>query len=218
MSGWQRPEGCICPPTAGDGTDRYNPRDCPVHGVPPVAPVTAPVHPGGERQIQQIRSILANLAKEHQFPAPGPTEDALLAIADVIADGTTPQAPTVDSVPDERPGQNQCFRALAVEALIREWLAEEQSACRYGGVEYDAECPWHMGEVDWPELAERIASRLDRATTAPTVDSVPVPRAEQAANIERFRKALMEAHAHDWTMDTISEAAHICAAVGVSGE
>lgn len=32
-----------------------------------------------------------------------------------------------------------------------------------------------------------------------------------AALIEQFRKALMVAHADDWTMDTISEAAHICA-------
>lgn len=30
--GWQRPEGCICPSTGGDGTDRYNPPECPVHG------------------------------------------------------------------------------------------------------------------------------------------------------------------------------------------
>lgn len=32
-----------------------------------------------------------------------------------------------------------------------------------------------------------------------------------AALIEAFRKALMEKHADDWTMETISEAAHICA-------
>ena len=31
--------------------------------------------------------------------------------------------------------------------------------------------------------------------------------------IERFRKALMQAHSHDWTMEVISEAAHICAEV-----
>jgi hypothetical protein len=29
--------------------------------------------------------------------------------------------------------------------------------------------------------------------------------------VEVFRKALMEAHADDWDMDTVSEAAHICA-------
>jgi hypothetical protein len=29
--------------------------------------------------------------------------------------------------------------------------------------------------------------------------------------VEVFRKALMEAHADDWEMDTVSEAAHICA-------
>jgi hypothetical protein len=31
--------------------------------------------------------------------------------------------------------------------------------------------------------------------------------------IESMRKALMEAHAEDWDMDSISEAAHICAGV-----
>ena len=34
---------------------------------------------------------------------------------------------------------------------------------------------------------------------------------ELAERIEQFRKALMTEHAHDWDMDTISEAAHICA-------
>lgn len=29
--------------------------------------------------------------------------------------------------------------------------------------------------------------------------------------VERFRRALMDAHHHDWSMTTISEAAHICA-------
>lgn len=38
------------------------------------------------------------------------------------------------------------------------------------------------------------------------------PVAEHANQIERFRKALMAAHAGDWTMEVISEAAHICAA------
>lgn len=33
----------------------------------------------------------------------------------------------------------------------------------------------------------------------------------KAELIEQFRKALMVEHARDWTMDTISEAAHICA-------
>lgn len=35
--------------------------------------------------------------------------------------------------------------------------------------------------------------------------------------VEVFRHALMEAHHHDWSMETISEAAHICAAA-VLGE
>lgn len=29
--------------------------------------------------------------------------------------------------------------------------------------------------------------------------------------VEHFRKALMKEHHHDWTMEVISEAAHICA-------
>ncbi len=29
--------------------------------------------------------------------------------------------------------------------------------------------------------------------------------------VEHFRKALMKVHHHDWTMETVSEAAHICA-------
>lgn len=34
---------------------------------------------------------------------------------------------------------------------------------------------------------------------------------------ERMRKALMEAHADEWDMETVAEAAHICAAVAVGG-
>ena len=30
--------------------------------------------------------------------------------------------------------------------------------------------------------------------------------------VERFREALMAEHADDWDMDTVSEAAHVCAA------
>lgn len=33
----------------------------------------------------------------------------------------------------------------------------------------------------------------------------------EADLVERFRKALMEQHHHDWTMEVVSEAAHICA-------
>jgi hypothetical protein len=29
--------------------------------------------------------------------------------------------------------------------------------------------------------------------------------------VERFRKALMVAHADDWDMETVAEAAHVCA-------
>lgn len=37
-------------------------------------------------------------------------------------------------------------------------------------------------------------------------------RASVEANlIEIFRKALMAEHHHDWDMETVSEAAHICA-------
>jgi hypothetical protein len=36
-----------------------------------------------------------------------------------------------------------------------------------------------------------------------------------AGRIEQFRKALMVAHAHDWDMDTIAEAAHVCAKASV---
>lgn len=32
-----------------------------------------------------------------------------------------------------------------------------------------------------------------------------------AERIEQFRKALMAAHANDWTMEVISEAARVCA-------
>jgi len=67
-------------------------------------------------------------------------------------------------------GRNQRLRAMAVESLIREWLAKDISPCRYGAVEYDAECPWHMGEVDWPELARHIASNLDRTPPPNPVD------------------------------------------------
>lgn len=43
----------------------------------------------------------------------------------------------------------------------------------------------------------------------PTADTVR----EQihASLVETFRKALMEKHHQDWDMETISEAAHICA-------
>jgi len=36
-----------------------------------------------------------------------------------------------------------------------------------------------------------------------------------ADRIEAFRRALMEAHSQDWTMEVISEAAHICGHVEV---
>lgn len=40
---------------------------------------------------------------------------------------------------------------------------------------------------------------------------------DTAELIEHFRKALMKAHHQDWTMEVISEAAHICAkAIGTS--
>lgn len=37
------------------------------------------------------------------------------------------------------------------------------------------------------------------------------PGEQIAKRVETYRKALMVAHAHDWDMDLISEAAHICA-------
>jgi len=73
------------------------------------------------------------------------------------------------------PGQNNRLRALAVEALITEWLATDISPCRYGAVEYDAECPWHMGEIDWAELARLIADGLAPpvATSAAAIAAEP---------------------------------------------
>ena len=38
-----------------------------------------------------------------------------------------------------------------------------------------------------------------------------VMAARRRNTVELFRKALMERHAEDWDMETISEAAHICA-------
>jgi len=80
-------------------------------------------------------------------------------------------SPVPEASGQSRDGQNQRLRALAVEAVIQEWLAEDISPCRYGAVEYDAECPWHMGEVDWPELARNIAAKLD---ASPAPSSSPV--------------------------------------------
>lgn len=34
---------------------------------------------------------------------------------------------------------------------------------------------------------------------------------EESELVEHFRKALMREHHHDWTMEVVSEAAHICA-------
>ena len=89
-------------------------------------------------------------------------------------------------------GQNQRLRAMAVESLIREWLAEDISPCRYGAVEYDAECPWHMGEVDWPELARHIASNLDRTPPPTPVDG------DSGRASEQFIEALTEAMQNAW--------------------
>ena len=87
-----------------------------------------------------------------------------------------PSTPVPEASGQSRDGQNQRLRALAVEAVIQEWLAEDISPCRYGAVEYDAECPWHMGEVDWPELARNIAAKLDASpapSSSPVGDRVP---------------------------------------------
>lgn len=36
-------------------------------------------------------------------------------------------------------------------------------------------------------------------------------RSDEHQLVEQFREALMQAHHHDWDMETVSEAAHICA-------
>lgn len=54
---------------------------------------------------------------------------------------------------------------------------------------------------------ESVAEYLGRL-----VDKVQEARdAIESGLTERFRAALMVEHHHDWTMETVSEAAHICA-------
>jgi hypothetical protein len=44
----------------------------------------------------------------------------------------------------------------------------------------------------------------------PTAPTIPDPRPSTEFT-EIFRTALMKEHAHDWTMETVAEAAYICA-------
>ena len=101
-------------------------------------------------------------AQTDEIEACHPDDPHKWASLDPLVETGCGPVPSSDTPSD---GQNQRLRAMAVESLIREWLAKDISPCRYGAVEYDAECPWHMGEVDWPELARHIASNLTGAVS-----------------------------------------------------
>ncbi len=84
-SGWQRPEGCICPSTAGDGSDYYNPRDCPVHGVGPAPEVLSEPTPSGERWCEfhgQLFSRCQSLKPDRESCGTWPPGSAAAAAAD----------------------------------------------------------------------------------------------------------------------------------------
>lgn len=78
--------------------------------------------------------------------------------------------------------------------------------------------------------ASNVLSWLKRSgfppPIVPPVEAMPMPQDENCWDVddarsdltEQFRKALMEAHADDWDMETISEAAHICARVEFPAE
>jgi hypothetical protein len=73
--------------------------------------------------------------------------------------------------------------------------------------------------VDWAKLFHRQSPYVSVAVDHPAfgepinwpADDVFPLEDWVTLLIERYRKALMAEHAHDWTMEVISEAAHICA-------
>lgn len=68
-----------------------------------------------------------------------------------------------------------------------------------GDVEIDRQ-PGQSAWLDWEDLPS-IRDEWDRHLEPFVL----------AARIEQFRRALMREHSHDWDMNTVSEAAHICA-------
>ena len=66
-----------------------------------------------------------------------------------------------------------------------------------------------------PAVDEDVVGRFYRAKVAlrAALAAGPPPTngPTRSEMVERFREALMEHHHHDWDMETVAEAAHICA-------
>lgn len=66
--------------------------------------------------------------------------------------------------------------------------------------------------TDEPRAEQRTYRAVDQMLGMDIYDAWAVPRDRvQADTIELFRKALLAEHSSDWSMETCSEAAHICA-------
>lgn len=105
----------------------------------------------------------------------------------------------------------------------------------WGSTEWHPEPQWLLWAFDLDREAERafpLRALVGGRPAAPTREEIHDAREEgyragwaakallsrSAAEpndpgeiVERFRKALMVAHADDWDMDTVAEAAHVCA-------
>jgi hypothetical protein len=126
----------------------------------------------------------------------------------------TPDEPTDDDPPtDAGYWYERCQTAERERADWKRWCQEREAEVeRLRAAAPASEDP--PGVIfDGPPPR---AIDVDPATIAPPVWGSPPPTPDPrpwSPLVERFRSALMREHADDWDMETVSEAAHICAHV-----
>lgn len=96
---------------------------------------------------------------------------------------------------------------IDVAASHSRWL-------RHNGYVQPADCMDRLCEL-LILVTGRLTAEPTAAPTRPTREQVRDPR-PWSPLVERFRSALMREHADDWSMETVAEAAYICAGVVTS--